>query len=206
MALNNPLLDDRLFAEYNKLYNEVTTIRKEYDVKLEDIKKIQINAILKNNYLNHIVVIILEKINQLSSIAIENKKDISVIKNDIQNINLEMQSLKDNLNANFNNILPINSNSINPSNFITDKDFNIYKSDIHNMINNNLKYEIISEIIKTQTQEKELLTSIQSNKKPESEIIKKQDSLNILDIQKQNDNYGWKKVKPKKNKIKFKNK
>ena len=74
------------------------------------------------------------------------------------------------------------------------------------MINNNLKYEIISEIIKTQTQEKELLTSIQSNKKPESEIIKKQDSLNILDIQKQNDNYGWKKVKPKKNKIKFKNK
>lgn len=202
MALNNPLLDDRLFAEYNKLYNEVTTIRKEYDVKLEDIKKIQINAILKNNYLNHIVVIILEKINQLSSIAIENKKDISVIKNDIQNINLEMQSLKDNLN----DILPINSNSINPSNFITDKDFNIYKSDIHNMINNNLKYEIISEIIKTQTQEKELLTSIQSNKKPESEIIKKQDSLNILDIQKQNDNYGWKKVKPKKNKIKFKNK
>jgi len=206
MALNNPLLDDRLFAEYNKLYNEVITIRKEYDVKLEDIKKIQINSILKNNYLNHIVVIILEKINQLSSITIENKKDISMIKDEIQNINLEMHGLKDNLNANLNNLLTNNNYSVYPTNYITDKDFNIYKSDIHNMINNNLKYEIISEIIKTQTQEKELLTSIQNNNKPEAEIIKKQESLNILDIQKQNDNYGWKKVKPKKNKIKLKNK
>lgn len=204
MAFNNPLLDDRLFSEYNKLYNEVTNIRTEYDAKMEELKKLQVNSILKNNYLNHIVIIILEKINQLSTIAIENKKDITTIKDEIRNINIELQNLKD---------IPSSITYNNPVS-ITETDFNLYKNEINNMINNNLKFEIISEIIKSQNQEKELLSKIESNKKTNNNIpivsdksqSSNNDSLNILDMQRQNDNFGWRKVKPKKNKIKLKNK
>ncbi len=218
MTINLPVFDDRVFKEINSLHSTVFNIKSEFS---ETLSKMQYQIDSLEQQLNKKTSEIIELNNQNNSLNkkilfIENLVNCLIEK--VNNLMLYQNHLQSQIN--------IGNDYINKVDFLKETN-NIYKlistinqplpsTNLSNQstissVNTNpteinidkIKTEIYNEIIKSISDEKTILNELSVSKPITINTQNSDESLNILDLQRNsNSNAGWTVVK---NKKKFKN-